>query len=130
MRGRRCSTHKSFKKNAGLPWRSSGWESACQCRGPGFHPRSGNTPHARATKLRHRSEGARTLELRSTTGDTLQAETGHLTWRRAPVLQKSRESLLTATKTQLVFLNEKMAERCLMVVGWTLSHQSLFWYLL
>ena len=25
---------KSIKKNSGLPWWSSGWESACQCRTP------------------------------------------------------------------------------------------------
>ena len=30
----------------GLPWWRSGWESACQCRGHGFEPRSGNIPHA------------------------------------------------------------------------------------
>ena len=30
----------------GLPWWSSGWESACQCRGHGFVPRSGKIPHA------------------------------------------------------------------------------------
>ena len=30
----------------GLPWWRSGWESACQCRGRGFKPWSGNIPHA------------------------------------------------------------------------------------
>ena len=30
----------------GLPWWRSGWESACQCRGPGFEPWSGKIPHA------------------------------------------------------------------------------------
>ena len=30
----------------GLPWWCSGWESACQCRGHGFEPRSGRIPHA------------------------------------------------------------------------------------
>ena len=29
-----------------LPWWRSGWESACQCRGHGFVPRSGKIPHA------------------------------------------------------------------------------------
>ena len=29
-----------------LPWWSSGWEPACQCRGPGFNPWSGKIPHA------------------------------------------------------------------------------------
>ena len=28
------------------PWWSSGWESACQCRGPGFNLWSGKIPHA------------------------------------------------------------------------------------
>ena len=30
----------------GLPWWHNGWESACQCRGHGFEPWSGNIPHA------------------------------------------------------------------------------------
>ena len=29
-----------------LPWWSSGWEPACQCRGPGFNLWSGRIPHA------------------------------------------------------------------------------------
>ena len=34
------------KRSTGLPWWRSGWESACQCRGHGFEPWSGKTPHA------------------------------------------------------------------------------------
>ena len=34
------------KMQTGLPWRRSGWESACQCRGHGFEPWSGTIPHA------------------------------------------------------------------------------------
>ena len=34
------------KENVGLPWWRSGWESACQCRGHGFEPRSGRISHA------------------------------------------------------------------------------------
>ena len=34
------------KNNGGLPWWHSGWESACQCKGHGFDPWSGRTPHA------------------------------------------------------------------------------------
>ena len=30
----------------GLPWWCSGWESAYQCRGHGFEPWFGKTPHA------------------------------------------------------------------------------------
>ena len=30
----------------GLPWRRSGWESACWCGGRGFGPWSGRIPHA------------------------------------------------------------------------------------
>ena len=39
--------HRSLYKNGKLrlPWRSSGWESACQCRGYGFDPWSGKIPH-------------------------------------------------------------------------------------
>ena len=33
------------KERHGLPWWSSGWESACQCRGHGFEPWSGKIPH-------------------------------------------------------------------------------------
>ena len=35
-----------LKKILGLPWWRSGWDSACQCRGHGFVPRSGKIPHA------------------------------------------------------------------------------------
>ena len=36
-----------IKKNClGIPWWSSGWESACQCRGHRFNPWSGKIPHA------------------------------------------------------------------------------------
>ena len=34
------------KKAGGLPWRRSGWESACRCRGHGFELWSGKIPHA------------------------------------------------------------------------------------
>ena len=43
------ATYLVFKRNRldfpGGKWRS-GWESACQCRGHGFKPRSGKVPHA------------------------------------------------------------------------------------
>ena len=35
-----------YKRNLGLPWWRSRWESACQCRGHGFEPWSGKIPHA------------------------------------------------------------------------------------
>ena len=36
-----------FQKHIeGLPWWSSGIEPACQCRGHGFDPLSGEIPHA------------------------------------------------------------------------------------
>ena len=34
------------KMNKGLPWWSSGWESACQWRGHRFDPWSGKIPYA------------------------------------------------------------------------------------
>ena len=34
------------KENSGLPWWSSGYESACQCQGRRFDPWSGKIPHA------------------------------------------------------------------------------------
>ena len=39
-------TTQSKNKQKGLPWWCSGWESACQCRGHGFEPWSGEIPHA------------------------------------------------------------------------------------
>ena len=33
-------------KGPGLPWWRSGWESAYQCRGTGFEPWCGKSPHA------------------------------------------------------------------------------------
>ena len=32
---------EKINQGRGLPWWSSGWESAYQCRGHGFDPRSG-----------------------------------------------------------------------------------------
>ena len=37
---------KKKKPMGGLPWWSSGEESACQCRGHRFDPWSGMIPHA------------------------------------------------------------------------------------
>ena len=34
------------REGGGLPWWRSGWESACQCGGHGFMPRSGKIPYA------------------------------------------------------------------------------------
>ena len=38
-----CLTRMGIQR---LPWWRSGWEPACQCRGHGFEPWSGNIPHA------------------------------------------------------------------------------------
>ena len=38
--------YSAIKRNEGLPWWRSGWESACRCRGHGFEPWSGKIPHA------------------------------------------------------------------------------------
>ena len=43
----KCFLKHSFKKSLpGLPWWSSGWESACQCRGHRFDPWSRKIPYA------------------------------------------------------------------------------------
>ena len=42
----KCNHEDLYKREAGLPWWHSGWESACQCRGHGFEPWSGRIPHA------------------------------------------------------------------------------------
>ena len=60
---------KKKKENSGLPWWSSGYESACQCQGHRFDPWCGKIPHAAeqlspcATTIEpacchHRSSGA------------------------------------------------------------------------
>ena len=38
--------NSTSKKQTGLPWWCSGWESACQCGGHGFGPWSGRIPNA------------------------------------------------------------------------------------
>ena len=43
---KQSESHPLRKLKWGLPWWRSGWESACQCRGHGFEPWSGNIPHA------------------------------------------------------------------------------------
>ena len=40
------NSNSGLKRNLGLPWWCSGWESACQCRGHRFEPWSGKIPHA------------------------------------------------------------------------------------
>ena len=40
------TTINTIKWEIGLPWWSSGWGSACQCKGPGFDPWSRRIPHA------------------------------------------------------------------------------------
>ena len=41
--------------DCGLPWWSSGKESACQCRGRGFNPWSRKIPHAEGQQPVHRN---------------------------------------------------------------------------
>ena len=85
----------------GLPWWCSGWESACQCRGHGFEPRSGKIPYA-AEQLgpwATIAEPAR-LEpvLRNKRGrDNERPAHGDEEW---PPLAATRESPRTETKTQ------------------------------
>ena len=89
------------KKIPGLPWWRSGWDSACQCRGHGFVPRSGKIPHA-----------AEQLGLWATTAEPARLEPelrnngGHDSERPAhrdeewPPLAATRERPRTETKTQ------------------------------
>ena len=89
------------KQDTGLPWWRSGWESACQCRGHGFEPWSGKTPHA-AEQLgpwATIAEPAR-LEpvLRNKRGcDSERPARRDEEW---PPLATTRESPRTETKTQ------------------------------
>ena len=60
--------------HSGLPWWCSGWESACQSRGHGFHLWSGKIPHAaqqlspwpQLLSLRSRARETQLLSLRAT----------------------------------------------------------------
>ena len=85
----------------GLPWRCSGWESACQCRGHGFEPWSGKIPRAaeRLGPWATITEPAR-LEpvLRNKRGrDSERPAHRDEEW---PPLATTRESPCTETKTQ------------------------------
>ena len=85
----------------GLPWWHSGWESACQCRGHGFKPRSGKIPHA-AEQLGPWATIAEPARLEP----VLRNERGRDSERPAhrdeewPSLATTRESPRTETKTQ------------------------------
>ena len=46
LRGHLPSRMYNENWGEGLPWRLSGYESACQCKRHGFHPRSGKIPRA------------------------------------------------------------------------------------
>ena len=61
----------------GLPWWSSGYESACQCRGHGFDPWSRRIPHAEGQLGLHSttlSLGAVTAEAHAPGAHALQQE--------------------------------------------------------
>ena len=85
----------------GLPWWRSGWESACQCRGHGFVPRSGRIPHAaeRLCPCATATEPARLQPvLRNERGrDGERPAQRDEEW---PPLAATRESPRTETKTQ------------------------------
>ena len=111
LRSPKCLTLTSMKmhkfcflsKNVstGLPWWRSGWESACQCRGHGFEPWSGEIPHA-AEQLGPWATIAEPARLES----VLRNKRGRDNERPAhrdeewPPLTATRESPRTETKTQ------------------------------
>ena len=72
---------------AGLPWSSSGWESACQCRGHRFSPHPRRIPHV-GERL---SPRATTAKDESPRACALQQE--------KPELTATRESPYALTKT-------------------------------
>ena len=89
------------KRLEGLPRWRSGWESACQCRGRGFMPRSGKIPHA-AERLGPWATIAEPAHLEP----VLRNKRGRDSERPAhrdeewPPLAATRESPRTETKTQ------------------------------
>ena len=96
-----CKTDGLKIQNGGLPWWRSGWESACQCRGHGFEPRSGKIPHA-AEQLGPWATAAEPACLEP----VLRNKRGRDSERRAhrdeewPPLSATGESPRTETKTQ------------------------------
>ena len=90
-----------LKREGGLPWWYSDWESACQCRGHGFEPWSGKIPHA-TEQLGPWATTAEPARLEP----VLRNKRGHDSERPAhrdeewPRLAATRESPRTETKTQ------------------------------
>ena len=89
----RVCRHLLQGKELGLHWWSSGWESACQCRGHGFEPWSGRIPHSH----NYWSPGA--LEPTHRNYWSPRSATREATAMRSP-LAATRESPQAATKTQ------------------------------
>ena len=85
----------------GLPWWRSGWESACQCRGHGFEPWSGNIPHA-AEQLGPWATIAEPAHLEPVLRNKRGRDSERLVQRDEewPPLAATRESSRTETNTQ------------------------------
>ena len=97
----RALTYVLRTRASGLPWWRSGWESAWQCRGHGFEPRSGKIPHA-AEQLGPWATITEPARLEP----VLRNKRGHDSERPAhsdeewPPLATTRESPRTETNTQ------------------------------
>ena len=100
------STHRCLPKRnknicRGLPWWCTGWESACQCRGHGFEPRSGKIPHA-AEQLGPWDTTTEPARLELVLGNKRGRDSERPAHRDEewPPLAATRESPRTETKTQ------------------------------
>ena len=107
------STAACKKMRLGLPWWFSGKESACQCRGRGFHPQSGKILHAAgqlspcATTIESEFWSPQTATeahmLQSPCPATREAtamSSPYAATREQPPVTTTRESPRAATKTQ------------------------------
>ena len=92
----------------GLPWWSSGYESACQCRGHGSDPWSRRIPHAtgQLSPQAATAEAHTPWDLRSTTKEAAAMRSPRTTARGAPTRCSQRKP--TATKTQ----QSKQTNKC------------------
>lgn len=92
--------HRWYGKSAGLPWRCSSWGSACRCRGHGFDPRSGKTPHAAGQRSPHvaATTDACTLGAHACTRGAPAMRSTGATAGEQPLLIRTRESPRQTTK--------------------------------
>ena len=116
---------RAWKTNPQLPWWSSGWESALQCRGHQFNPRSRKIPHA-AEQLSPCTATAEALEPMLCNKRSHLNETP-LHPKRSTHSPQPRESLCAAPKThfsQKIKINKQSFKKIQMIHDWLMIQMS------